>query len=293
MALLKKKADADSAAEEKGGVTKRGSDETAVKKSRGLTLRRKPAVTDPSAPVQMSHPRVPPASFNMMTVRYAIEQRRSLAVIALVGVLAIAVVLLLGRWVTLTSSEADVRQDIRALEEEAVLINEQLTKLADTGGLNPNEVDRLRTQRLQVLTSILSGEINYQKLVSDIVAMDSSRAWVTSIDFSGASESGGLAIRVSGRAVDRIDVDNWYTAAENTLPYGRILEEWPSYSGTPGDSSGGIQWTATIETDNTVFLDRMTELGFEVQQGKASQGDSNSGASEDESTTTTVPEGDE
>lgn len=232
-----------------------------------------------------SDPRVPPVSFNMMTVRYAIEQRRSLTVIVLVGVIAIAAVLLMTRWIALTSTANDIEQATSSLQEESVLLNTQLTELADTGGLNPNEVNRLLTTRLEALKTVLVGKIDYQRVVADLKAFDSSRAWVTSVNFSEPSAT-GVTINVAGSAVNRIDADNWRATINASLGYGSIEDPWVQTSG----SEGALSWNLIIHTDESVYLNRFTPLGFsDISPVPAATPDSETGDGSGETTETTIP----
>lgn len=208
-------------------------------------------------------PRIPGASYNMMTIRYVVEQRRSVVALVIAGAAAAALILMVGSWLSTRGSISDVQGEKLVLEQEMATLSEQITAMADTGGMTPERVYAMRDERIRAFVAAVSGELDYQTIIEKLAAFNTSRAWLTSYKFS--SDGGQVTVSASGQAVAPDAVTDFYDAVRAGLAgEATVTETWPpvGFSGT-ADTPGSFP--ATITFTSRMTTDRFSPLGLDPE----------------------------
>lgn len=219
------------------------------------------SAVEPEAPAEPGKPGIPPASYNVMTVRYAVQQRRNLAAIILMGIVAIVLLLAIGNWLKIRTDQAATLDSIDATQQEILTLSTQLTDLSDTAGLAPEEVSTRLAERQAAFVTAAGSELDYTQILADTRDLNTNRVWVTDYTFTTGESP---AMQVAGQAIDPLDVSDWYEVYGVQVPYGTLLDDWPQFSGTPGEATAEVLWTANIQLGPDAAADRAAQYGIVI-----------------------------
>ncbi len=234
------------------------------KKDKSDNLSEEAASQAPIEEAEPGKPAVPNASYNMMTVRYAADQRKGLTTIVLMGIIAVIVVLVVGRWLGVKSAEADAHNQIASSEDQIAQLNVQINGISETGGLTTEAVNTLLDDRVTAFAFAVGPEIDYARIMSDLTRLDTSSAWYTGFQVSPGTAGSAATLQVTGRAINPLDVSDWYDVFDAEIEYATPTDTWPQFSGTPGDPTGQILWTSSSTLSDDVYTDRTTRYGLEI-----------------------------
>lgn len=198
-------------------------------------------------------------------------ERRAVFVIALIGVFLLA---LMGLWwMTLSSSIDSERENLAALEQRALQLQNDIAELQHFADLEA-EVQAKRTALVQVMT----GDLDWPSLLTEVAMVVPGEVWLTTMSSSAGLTEGAAqvgtetsAIRVSqetpvgriqfsGQSISMTGVAKWLIQLAKVDTFSAIWLN--SASGSTGADGGESLFTfdSTLELSEEALSLRFTEV---------------------------------